>query len=65
MGQVIGWRQLDGAPSSIRALPVSREDALEMIGDIRALESVQRAMSAFRPEIVIHMAAQPLVHCRR
>jgi CDP-glucose 4,6-dehydratase len=30
-------------------------------GDIRDLTYVQRAVAAFRPEIVIHMAAQPLV----
>ena len=30
-------------------------------GDIRDLHAVQRAMAAARPEIVIHMAAQPLV----
>jgi CDP-glucose 4,6-dehydratase len=32
-----------------------------VIGDIRALDGVRDAMAAFRPEIVIHMAAQPLV----
>jgi CDP-glucose 4,6-dehydratase len=32
-----------------------------VIGDIRDLASVSDAMSAFKPEIVIHMAAQPLV----
>jgi CDP-glucose 4,6-dehydratase len=31
------------------------------IGDIRNLETVHEAMAAFRPEVVIHMAAQPLV----
>lgn len=31
------------------------------IGDIRDLEAVRRAMEAAKPEIVIHMAAQPLV----
>jgi len=30
-------------------------------GDIRDLDAVRRAMSAAQPEIVIHMAAQPLV----
>lgn len=30
-------------------------------GDIRDLETVKAAMAAFRPDIVIHMAAQPLV----
>lgn len=32
-----------------------------IIGDIRDLASLQQAMQAARPEIVIHMAAQPLV----
>jgi len=31
------------------------------IGDIRDLETVRACMMAFQPEIVIHMAAQPLV----
>ena len=31
------------------------------IGDIRDLHTIQRTMAAFRPDIVIHMAAQPLV----
>ena len=32
-----------------------------IIGDIRDLDALARAMHGFRPEIVIHMAAQPLV----
>jgi len=31
------------------------------IGDIRDLDTVTRTLAAFRPDIVIHMAAQPLV----
>lgn len=31
------------------------------IGDIRDYEAVQKVVSSFKPEIVIHMAAQPLV----
>jgi len=31
------------------------------LGDIRDLTTVQQAMSAFQPDIVLHMAAQPLV----
>ncbi|CAH1208477.1 CDP-glucose 4,6-dehydratase [Paenibacillus allorhizoplanae] len=31
------------------------------IADIRDLESIKKAVSDFKPEIVIHMAAQPLV----
>ena len=32
-----------------------------VIGDVRELNSLQRAMHEASPEIVIHMAAQPLV----
>lgn len=32
-----------------------------VIGDIRDLETVHRTMAAFRPDVVFHMAAQPLV----
>ncbi|WP_397534527.1 CDP-glucose 4,6-dehydratase [Roseateles sp.] len=35
--------------------------ATSTIGDIRNLAAVQRAMAACRPEIVLHLAAQPLV----
>jgi CDP-glucose 4,6-dehydratase len=31
------------------------------IGDVRDLSALSRTMAAFRPEVVIHMAAQPLV----
>ncbi|MEG1753065.1 MAG: GDP-mannose 4,6-dehydratase, partial [Christensenella sp.] len=30
-------------------------------GDVRDLDAVKRAITAARPEIVIHMAAQPIV----
>ncbi len=32
-----------------------------IIGDVRDLDQLQKAMASFQPEIVIHMAAQPLV----
>ena len=37
------------------------EGMASTIGDIRDFEVVRAVMAAFRPEIVIHMAAQPLV----
>ncbi len=37
------------------------EGMTSQIGDIRDLETVRACMAAFQPEIVIHMAAQPLV----
>lgn len=32
-----------------------------VVGDIRSLDIVNKSMASFRPDIVIHMAAQPLV----
>jgi CDP-glucose 4,6-dehydratase len=44
------------------AAPDMRADMRgDMRGDIRALADVERALEAHRPEIVFHLAAQPLV----
>ncbi len=37
------------------------KDMASTIADVRDAEAIERAMRSFRPEIVIHMAAQPLV----
>lgn len=34
-----------------------------MAGDVREYQKVRNAISAVKPEIIIHMAAQPLVRC--
>ena len=49
------------APNFFKVAKV--EDDLEQsrIADIRDLEQLQKAMLEAKPEIVIHMAAQPLV----
>jgi CDP-glucose 4,6-dehydratase len=47
-------------PSLFEAAGVA-ERMRSTLGDIRDLETVRGCMAAFRPEIVIHMAAQPLV----
>jgi CDP-glucose 4,6-dehydratase len=47
-------------PSLYNALALD-SDLRSTIADIRDLPSLERAMQAFAPEIVIHMAAQPLV----
>jgi CDP-glucose 4,6-dehydratase len=47
-------------PSLWRLLRLEGEFASEL-ADVRDLESVQKAMGFFEPEVVIHMAAQPLV----
>ena len=66
------WLQSLGAEVAGLALAPATEPALfnvahvgagmvSTIGDIRSLEVVESTMRAFQPEIVIHMAAQPLV----
>jgi len=47
-------------PSFFAAADVSR-DAVSTIADIRDLAALRRAMADARPEIVMHLAAQPLV----
>lgn len=37
------------------------EGMTSIIGDVRDFDRLQQAMASFQPEIVIHMAAQPLV----
>ena len=37
------------------------DDMVSEIGDIRDIENLTKSMSEFDPEILIHMAAQPLV----
>lgn len=66
------WLQQLGAEVSGYALPPPTQPSLfevasvargmrSVIGDVRDADSLKRAMAEARPEIVIHMAAQPLV----
>lgn len=66
------WLQLLGAevcgfalepPTSPALFELANIEAgmLSINGDIRDLETLQRAIANFQPEIVIHLAAQPLV----
>jgi CDP-glucose 4,6-dehydratase len=48
-------------PNLFTVAQVSSGMASSAIGDIRDLTTVQNAMQALQPDIVIHMAAQPLV----
>jgi CDP-glucose 4,6-dehydratase len=48
-------------PDLFTAARVAEGMGSSVIGDIRDLATVRQAMSAFKPEIVIHMAAQALV----
>ena len=66
------WLQNMGAELTGFALPPSTDPSLfelasvasgmtSIFGDVRSLDAVSRAMLEAQPEIVIHMAAQPLV----
>jgi len=66
------WLQSMGAVVRGFALPAPTEPALfhvarvaegmeHCVGDIRDFSAVQSQISAFQPEIILHMAAQPLV----
>lgn len=48
-------------PSLFELCKVKELLAQSVIGDIRDLDTLKREMLGFQPEIVIHMAAQPLV----
>jgi CDP-glucose 4,6-dehydratase len=48
-------------PNLFTVAKVIKSVSSHTIGDIRDLASLQRAMQASQPDIVIHMAAQPLV----
>ena len=48
-------------PNLFTVAQVEKGMASHTIGDIRNLATVQQAMQAAQPDIVIHMAAQPLV----
>jgi CDP-glucose 4,6-dehydratase len=48
-------------PNLFTVAQVAKGMASHTLGDIRDLASVQQAMQACQPDIVIHMAAQPLV----
>ena len=48
-------------PNLFNVAQVAKGMASSTIGDIRDLATVQQAMQACQPDIVIHMAAQPLV----
>ncbi len=47
-------------PSLFEAAKIEKE-ITSVIGDIRDLESLKKCMNTYRPDIVIHMAAQPIV----
>ena len=48
-------------PSLFKLAKIESVMDLSLLGDVRDLSNVQLAMQAVQPDIVIHMAAQPLV----
>ncbi|HEY9137200.1 MAG TPA: GDP-mannose 4,6-dehydratase, partial [Terriglobus sp.] len=66
------WLQHHGAEVCGYALPPSTEpnlyedasiasDMQSIFGDIRDLETLKTSLHAWKPEVVLHLAAQPLV----
>lgn len=62
LGAVVGGFSLDPptAPSLFRAAGVT-ETVDHVVGDVRDLGAVTTAVADFAPEVVLHLAAQPLV----
>ena len=62
MGSIVKGFSLE-PPTSPALYEVAKvQEGMESeIGDIRHLDAVQKSMKAFNPDILIHMAAQPLV----
>lgn len=59
--QVYGYSlEAPTEPSLFNLLKLNK-DMDSTIGDIRDLEHIKRVMNAVRPDVVIHMAAQPIV----
>ncbi|WP_372776907.1 CDP-glucose 4,6-dehydratase [Litorivivens sp.] len=62
MGAEVKGFSLDAeGPDSLFELADIAKEMDSVIGDIRDLSAVKKAMTSFNPDIIIHMAAQPLV----
>jgi CDP-glucose 4,6-dehydratase len=64
MGAKVGGYALppeEGRPSFFRLLELEKKLERSTYRDIRDAQAVREDMQAFRPEMVVHMAAQPLV----
>lgn len=59
--QVAGYALAPPTNPSLFEVAEIGKDMASIIGDIRDLEHLRKAFAEHRPEIVIHMAAQPLV----
>jgi CDP-glucose 4,6-dehydratase len=59
--QVVGYALEAPTQTSMFELAAVAEGMTSILGDIRDLTHLQQVTSDFRPEIVMHLAAQPLV----
>ena len=59
--QVVGYALEPPTSPSLFALTHMQERVESVIGDVRDLEKMQAVFESVQPQIVIHMAAQPLV----
>ena len=59
--KVIGYSLTPPTTPSLFELSGVEKEIVSVIGDIRDLAKLNETMQKYRPEIVIHMAAQPIV----
>ena len=59
--RVAGYALAPDTDPSLFTVAGVAEDALSTIGDITEYDKLQASMLSFRPELVLHLAAQPLV----
>ena len=59
--EILGYSLQPPTDPNLFELANVAEKMTSVVGDVRDLSSLQQAMTEFQPEIVIHMAAQPLV----
>jgi CDP-glucose 4,6-dehydratase len=60
-GVVTGYALPPASPESLFELAAVGEHMESVFADVRDLESLQGVVGRFRPEVVFHLAAQPLV----
>ncbi len=59
--KVVGYSLQPPTTPSLFEISGIEKDIVSVIGDIRDLPKLTKVMDQYRPEIVIHMAAQPIV----
>ena len=59
--QVCGFSLKPNTQPNLYEIANLKENMINIIGDIRDLEYLRKAVCEFKPDILIHMAAQPIV----